>query len=558
MLTSLHIENIAVAKNVDIDFDGGFTVVTGETGAGKSIIVDCISLLLGGKFRLDMLRTGENSAMVSGYFSDVSEDNLHEIVELGIEPDDDGGFFVQRDFSADGKVRNRLNGRAIPISLLKTMTGLLINIHGQHDNQKLLDPRSHCSLLDSYAEDSELLDVYRAVYAKIRDVREKINAATVSDAEKARETEMLKYQIEDISALKIAPDEEDALEQRRELLRNIEKNRKHTDLIYRALYRNKKGTSADALVEMAIESLGALSDVMPNADECISRLDSVRSELEDIAECALSVTDGISGDPVRELNDIESRISVLKKLRKKYGSTVAEIMEFRDNAQRRLDDLENSDFKIKELKREEEKLVAEARSAAEQLYLLRQKAAEELEKLICRQLAFLDMNSAVFRVSIDHDPENLLPNGTDEVEFLLSANAGEAPKSLAMIASGGELARIMLGIKSVFAEKEGTQTLIYDEIDTGISGKTSQKLGLVLKSCADSAQVICVTHSAQIAAAAEHHLLVSKRTEHGRTMSGVCEIHGDDRVNEVARIMGGNTITDKLRESARDLINETK
>ncbi len=558
MLTTLHIENIAVVKSIDIDLSPGFTAFTGETGAGKSIIVDSISLLLGGRFRPDMLRTGEDSASVSGYFTDISPENVSALDELGVPPDEEGGLFVQRDFWADGRTRTKVNGRTVPVSLLRSATGILVNIHGQHDNQKLLDPKYHCGLLDAWAENSGLLAVYRGYYDKVRDLRSRINAATVSEAEKERRCEMLKYQINDIFSMRLVPGEEETLEQRRLLLKDIEKTKKHTQLIYRALFRNEKGTSAEGLIEMAQSSLRAISDVLPDADGYSARLDAVRSDLEEIAERAATVTKGVSGDPAKELNEVESRLAGIKRLYKKYGASVEEILQFGDKAKKELENLEGSDLLIKELRKELRSVTEKAVGAARELNESRRRSAETLQDLICRQLAFLDMNSAVFKVDIKYDPADLLPDGCDRVEFLLSANQGETAKPLALIASGGELARIMLGIKSVFAEKEGTQTLIYDEIDTGISGKTSQKLGLVLKSCAEAAQVLCVTHSAQIAAAADHHLLVAKSSRDGRTMSEVREITGEDRISEVARIMGGNTITEKLRESAADLINETR
>ena len=558
MLSALHIENIAVVKSIDIELSPGFTVFTGETGSGKSIIVDSVSLLLGGRFRPEMLRTGEIAAAVCGYFTGISPANLAELSELGAEPDEDGGIYVRRDFSSDGKTRTRINGATVPVSLLRSVTGLLINIHGQHDNQKLLDPRTHCGLLDAWAENGELLNEYFAIYSAVKDLRSRIEAATISEEEKERLSEMLRFQVEEIFSLGLKPGEEDELEQRRLLLRDIEKTRKHTQLIYRALYRNEKGTNAGGLLEMASASLEAISDLLPEADDYIRRLDSIRSELEEIAESAYALTENVSGDPAKELNEVESRLSKIKRLHKKYGPTVEEIIEFGNKAKKRLDELDGSDLLIKELEKELAAKTAEAVACAGKIYSSRLRAASELEKLICGQLAFLDMPSAVFRVDMIHDENELLPYGCDRVEFLLSANEGETAKPLALIASGGELARIMLGIKSVFAEKEGTETLIYDEIDTGISGKTSQKLGLVLKKCASSAQVLCVTHSAQIAAAADNHLLVAKAAHGGRTMTEVREITGADRINEVARIMGGNNITDKLRESAADLINETK
>lgn len=557
MLATLHIENIAVAKSVDIDFSHGFTVFTGETGAGKSIIVDSITLITGGRFRSEMLRTGETEAMVSAYISDISPMNAAALASLGVSVDEDGGIFVQRNFHADGKSQTRLNGRQIPVTLLRSVMTLLINIHGQHDNQKLLDPSSHAGLLDAWAENDAILSQYSEVYSLIRDTERRIEEATVDESEKIRMSELLKYQIDDIFSMKLKSGEEEELEARRNVLRNLEKTRKHTQLIYRALYRNAKGASSSTLVDMAVKSIEAISDIMPDADECISRLEQICSDLEDIAERAAMLTEGTSGNPEAELDEVESRLNKINKLEKKYGPTIDDVLAFGEEAKRKLDTLDSSEIVIKELTRDLEKYKKDAAEIALKLHNKRCEAAKELEKLICDQLAFLDMKSALFKAHIDYDPSRYTANGSDDVEFLLSANQGEEPRPLALIASGGELARIMLGIKSVFAEKEGTETLIYDEIDTGISGKTAQKLGLVLKKCAETSQVLCVTHSAQIAAAAHEHMLVAKGVNNGRVESSVRPIDSDERICEIARIMGGNNITEKLRASARDLINET-
>lgn len=557
MLATLHIENIAVAKSVDVDFSHGFTVFTGETGAGKSIIVDSINLVTGGRFKSEMLRTGENEAMVSGYFTDISDNNLKQLAEMGLYPDEDGCFYVQRNFRSDGKVQNRLNGRQVPVSLLRSAMSLFINVHGQHDNQKLLDPSSHLGLLDAWADNDSLLREYSEVYAKIRETERKIDEATIDESEKTRAMELLKYQIDDIFSLKLKPGEEEELEARRNILRNLEKTQKHTQLIYRALFRNEKGASAFSLIDMALKSMEAVSDILPEADEHITRLGAIQSELLEIAEQAALLTDGASSNPEAELDDVESRLNKINKLEKKYGPTVEDVLSFGEEAKKKLDALDSSEIVIKELNAQLTSLKSKAAGVAEKLHNKRTESALRLEKMICEQLAFLDMKSAVFKVNIDYDKSRFAFEGSDQVEFLLSANQGEEPRPLSMIASGGELARIMLGIKSVFAEKEGTETLIFDEIDTGISGKTSQKLGLVLKKCAESSQVICVTHSAQIAAAAQTHMLVSKSPNNGRVESSVRIIDGEERVCEIARIMGGNNITDKLRASAHDLINET-
>ena len=558
MLSALHIENIAVIKSLDVELGDRFTALTGETGAGKSIVVDSISLLMGGRFRPEMLRTGENEAVVGGLFREISPENLALLSDLGFDCGADDELYVQRNFTSDGKTQTRINGRSVALSLLRSVMNALVNIHGQHDNQKLLDPHSHSGLLDAWAEDTELVSQYAKHYLQVKDREKQIDDAFVSETEKERLLELLKYQAEEIFSVNPAPGEDEILEQKRVLLKDIEKNRKHVQLIYRALYRNDKGVSAGSLIDMSCDSLEAISAVFPEADGYVERLDRIKNELEEIALSSLSVIEDVSADPQKELDETETRLAAIKKLKKKYGPDIESVINFGHEAKKKLDELESSDLLIAELKKKLSAAKECAAEASQKLHDARRKAADQLENLICRQLSFLDMNNAVFKVEIGYDPDDMKPNGCDSIEFLLSANQGETAKPLSQIASGGELARIMLGIKSVFAEKEGTQTLIYDEIDTGISGKTAQKLGLVMKSCAQSAQVICVTHSAQIAAAADHHMLVSKSSVDGRTMTQICQITGEDRINEVARIMGGNNITQKLRESAEDLINETK
>ncbi|MBQ4054714.1 MAG: hypothetical protein IJD17_03290, partial [Clostridia bacterium] len=409
----------------------------------------------------------------------------------------------------------------------------------------------------AWADNGELLDEYSKVYSQIRDVERKISDATVDESEKIRMSELLKYQIDDIFSLNLKPGEEEELESRRNILRNLEKTKKHTQLIYRALFRNEKGASAYSLIDMALKSVEAVGDILPDSGDHIARLSAIQSELLEIAEQAALLTDGASSNPEAELDDVETRLNKINKLEKKYGPTVEDVLSYGEETKKKLDALDSSEILIKELNAKLRELKTAAKAIAESLHQKRSESAVKLEKMICDQLAFLDMKSALFNVDIKYNEGMFTPHGSDDVEFLLSANQGEEPRPLSMIASGGELARIMLGIKSVFAEKEGTETLIFDEIDTGISGKTAQKLGLVLKKCSESSQVICVTHSAQIAAAAQCHMLVRKSVSNGRVESSVGRIDGDDRICEIARIMGGNNITDKLRASAHDLIKET-
>lgn len=565
MLKSLHIDNMAVVKRADVEPGEGFTVLTGETGAGKSLIIDSVNLLLGlsgGRSWRELIRTGEDSMLVSAQFGNLSEYTLGALGELGLEPDEDGLLYLQRKISSDGKSTVRVNGRSLPISILRDAGKFLIDIHGQHDNQELLDPSRHIELLDEYAGlESEL-----AEYSKRRDeligIKRERDDIIKSEREKARTVELLKYQIADIDSGKLKKNEEKALLEKRKRVADSEKIRRQSRIIYRALYRSEKSPSAYELLDAACSALEALDGALPDALVYSEKLRSYMYELEDIAECAKSAGEEDFDDPTAELNRIEARLDVIDKLEKKYGETVDEVLAFRDKAAGSLSELELSDVRLKELDAKLKTAEAAAEKAASALTKKRSEAAETLEKRITEELSFLDMAKVRFSVSIKRTTG---PNGepvysklgADEVEFLIATNAGEVLKPLSKIASGGELSRIMLAMKNVFAGKSQVGTVIFDEIDTGVSGRTSQKIGIKLASIAgNGTQVICVTHSAQIAATAGTHLLISKREKDGRVETTVEELDRDGRIGEISRIMGGLTITDTIRRSAAELLDQ--
>lgn len=555
MLTTLHIENVAVVKELDLEFTDGFNVLTGETGSGKSVIITSIGMLLGDQVSKDMIRSGEEEAMVSGYFTGISENNIRALADLGIAADSDGGLFVQRNVSASGRATSRIGGRIVPVSLQKEAVGLLCDIHGQQDNHKLLNEKNHLRLLDSYGECGSLLREYEKLYAELCDISSRLDAAQKLEEDKEQRSEYLKYRIDELEKAHLKPGEEDELEARCTLLKSAEKTAKNVNIIYRALYKNDKGASACSLIDMARRSLESISDVMPEASEYLDKLDTFSSEMQDIAEVSAMLTEDIGNDPSAQLDSAQSRLGLLSRLEKKYGTDHDGLMTLLEKSREELDELESSEMTVKELTQEKNRAFRKASEAAAGLRKKRSEAAETLEKLVVGQLGFLDMKSA--RFVCEFTETKLGPAGADNVRFLISTNSGEPPKSLVKTASGGELARIMLGIKSVFAEKEYTETLIYDEIDTGISGKTSQRLGMVLKNASESAQIICITHSAQIAAAAKTHFCVAKTQSGGRVQTGVRVLGYDARVEELARIMGGNKITPELLESAAQLIKET-
>lgn len=552
MLQSLHIENAAVIKSADIDLEGGFMVLSGETGAGKSIIIDSINLLSGSRLSRDMIRTGEDTMLVSAVFTDCREEVVALLDSYGISCD--GSVMLMRTLSRDGKSTVKINGRTVTQALQKELCRLLINVHGQNDNQRLMQKSAQIGILDAYAENGELLEEYAKTYRALADVRERLVALDSDTAEKLRIRDMLRYQIEEIAAARLKAGEEEALEAESKRLSAMEKIHAQTHLAYRALHGSEK--SATVLLERAATALEKIGDVLPEVAEAAERLTEFRYEIEDIAETVQSYAEE-DEDPTARLNKIESRLSMIAKLKRKYGADVSEIIAFREKAQKELDSIENADVIREDLEKECAKLEKEARALADKIHQKRKAASGKIESSVCETLVFLDMPKVRFSVSLT-PLESLRHDGGDMVEFLISANTGEPPKPLERIASGGELSRIMLALKSVLSDKDGVETVIFDEVDAGISGKTSRKVGLKLREIARQIQVICVTHSAQIASLADKHFLISKEDEEGRTQTKVLELDGEGRIAEVARILGGIDVTETQRAVAREMIEEGK
>ncbi len=564
MLSSLHIENIAVIKSADIDFKNGFTVLTGETGAGKSIIIDSLGLICGAKQSRDLIRNGEDSARVSAVFTEISERSSKALAELGITADEDGVLMFERTITSQGKSTSRLNGRVIPLSLQKEAMKNLIAIHGQHDNMALLVPENHMMYLDEFAGIEPELDEYRESYDIYCELTRKISDITKNEREKAQKLEFLRYQINEIEAVKLKEGEEDKLLTKRTKLQNSEKITQLSDMIYSLLYRNEKSTAALDKVNKASRALEALAPVFDGADSLITRLDAVSGELEDIALTVDGLRDDEIGDPTAELDRVETRLEEISRLERKYGDTVEDVLKFLASAKDELEAIELSEERLAELNSELKQVISVMDSKAAVLSEKRRAAASKLEKMIVEELSYLDMGGVSFscgvetRQNVNGDSSHYTKRGVDDVEFLISTNKGEPLKPLAKIASGGELSRIMLAIKSVLVKAEAPGTLIFDEVDTGVSGKTSQKIGIKLRELAGctETQVFCVTHAAQIAARAENHYLISKSESAGRVSTSVTPLDRNGRINEVARIMGGINITDKLLETAREMIDE--
>ena len=552
MLSELWINNIAIIKTENIAFSAPFTVLTGETGAGKSIILDAIELALGARADKELVRHGEEKASVVAVFTDVPDRIFAVLGKYDIPREEN--LMLRRDISAQGQSTARINGRPVPVSALKEVGNMLISIHGQHMGMYLLDPVNHINILDSFADTESDIGAYSLLYERMRDIKAEINRLHRDEKEKVRRIEMLKFQIAEINAVSPKAGEADALEEKLKLLANAEKTAKYAKLIYRALYRSEKGLSACDLIERSAEAAEALSDIIGNSAEYTEQLNDIRYRLEDIAETIYKKCDIGTENPSELIDKTQERLEELKKLGRKYGSTVEEILDFRAKAEEELSEIENSDDMIADLTEELKGLKKEALTAASAISEKRRNAAAVLSRKIVSELAFLEMENVSFEISVKKS-EIFLPNGCDEVEFLVSANKGEPLMPLAKIASGGEISRIMLALKCAMADKEKTPTLIFDEIDTGISGKTSYKIGIKMRQSSQTSQIICITHSPQIAAIAAEHLLVSKKETEGRTFSSARVLLHDGRVNEIARIIGGEKITEKTLTAAREMLD---
>lgn len=553
MLASVHIENIALIKSLSIDFLRGFSAFTGETGAGKSIVIDSIGMACGAKVTKDIIRTGENEARVEALFCELSEPAEKNCARLGIFPDEDGCIFVTRSLGTDGKSIVTVNGKRIPQSLLREFAPFLINIHGQHDNADLLHPEKHIHILDAFAGNEVQRSEYAEKYAQYCDIKKSIEQLSVDDMEKKRLTDILKYQIDEIKAAKLKDGEEEKLKAEKNRLRFSEKINKNASICYRSLYDSENGRSAADCVERAISAMNELDGIVEGASSLAERLENVKYEIIDIAETANDFCDEISDDPTAALDRIESRLDKISRLCSRYGADIASVNLFCEECEKKLSDIELSDEKIKELEKLKKDIEKQLAHSAEELFKTREAAAEKLSHGIEGELLYLDMKSAGFKTEFTSLPD-FSPEGRERAEFLIKTNSGEGFHALSKTASGGELSRIMLAIKSVLSEKDGAGTLIFDEIDTGISGSTSRRIGIKLKQLAEKKQIMCVTHSAQVASLADCHYKISKYSEGERTFTGVETLSYDDRVREIARIISGMDISEASIKSAKELI----
>ena len=556
MIYSLHIENIAVIKCVDIDFSTGFTALTGETGAGKSILIDSINFLLGARTSKDILRSGEEKALVSAMFGGFSERDIRTLEENDVSPDEDGNLLISRTMSADGRTQSKINGRAVNTVTVKVIAPLLVNIHGQNDSLRLLDDENHITFLDAYADNSAERADYNKKYEEFKEAKRYLSALEGKNDEKAKHEAELKHTVKLLDGAKVKVGEEDKLLAEKKIVANAEKISKQTSFVYRALKGAEKANAA-YILDRASTSLLQIADSVPEAAELAAKLSDMRYEIEDIADTVYDFTGDIGDDPTAKLDKIESRLNTITKLKKHFSTDEAGLIELLEKTKHELSELGDIDDALGRAKKACDNAEKEALASAEALTNSRKNAAKKLIPLVLSELEFLDMEKVVFDISVT-PCDSMQQNGADKVLFLISANRGEEPKPISKIASGGELARIMLAVKTVFADAFGVHTVIYDEVDTGVSGKTARKIGIKLKQSAAATQTVCVTHSAQIASVANSHMLIKKSTVGERTETTVTPIDGEDRVREIARILGGVTVSENMLVSARELIEEGK
>ena len=554
MLSLLHIENIAVIESADIQFDGGFNALTGETGAGKSIVIDAIGAIIGERTSRDLIRTGAKSARVEAVFTHLP--SLPWFEENGMGPDVDGNLILQREIQPDGKNVCRLAGRLLTVSQLRALGSQLVNIHGQHDGQQLLDERCHLSYLDSFGATEALREDYRAAYDSLAAIQREIAALEMDEAEKSRRIDSLNFQIGELERAGLKAGEEEALSERRSLLRNAGKLIEAVENAHYALSGDEDSEGAAALIATAEYALTPAGEMSGQAAALLERIAELRCAADDVAETLRDLRGSFDFEP-GELDEVESRLDVIYRLRKKYGNSVEEMLEYLENCRKELDEIQFSSDTIARLEKNYAQALKNAGTRAKALSDARHQAAEALQTRIQSELAQLDMPKVRFQVEFAAvgGKNGLDETGMDAVQFLMSANVGEALKPIQKIASGGELARIMLALKNVLAENDDVTTLVFDEVDTGVSGRAAQKVAEKMADVAGHKQVLCVTHLPQIAAMADVHFSVEKGESKGRTFTAVERLSRDRRKEELARLTSGEHVTIAALESAGELLD---
>ena len=550
MLSVLKIRNIAIIENAEIEFNKGFNVLTGETGAGKSIILDSINAVLGFRTSRELIRTGETEAEVTALFSFVGEKTIGKLNELGLPQNDDNSLLITRTITHDKNVC-RVNNSLTSVSALREIGNTLISIHGQQDNRELLDSETHIGYLDAVAENNSLLSDYNSVYNEFCKITSQIKSLMTDEAEKARQIDILSFQIDELKKAEITVGEWEELKNKRTEIQNIEKISEGFRNANDALSGGDGFTGAVELVLGAEKALSQVANFSKDAEKLSTKLNDIYYELNDIAD-TLRFSDGESEYSRNDLEAIEERLDLLYRLSKKYGSTEEEMLEFLCKAEEKLNSLTSSEENLEVLKEQRRVILEKATTLAKKLSESRKETAEKFRTDVMEELRFLDMPSVEFNVQFTE--VELCENGIDSVEFLISANVGEPPKPIAKIASGGELSRIMLALKNVLSDKDQIGTMIFDEVDTGVSGRAATKVAQKLKQVSTGRQVICVTHLAQLAVLADNHYLIEKSAKDGKTYTNVTPLDFEGRKYEIARITGGGEITETQLKNAEEML----
>lgn len=555
MLSQLYIENVAVIEKATIEFHKGFNILTGETGAGKSIIIDSMHGILGERTSKDMVRNGSESAFVSGLFTDLTDQAISKLRELGFEPEEDASVLVQRTIQAEGKSTCRINGRPATVSALKELGKTLMNIHGQHESYHLLSPELHIHYIDESGDLNTLVKEYRNVYQELKQIQSEIGAHATDEAEKLRRIDLLTYQIEELEQANLRENEKEELMERKTTMMHAEK-------IASAITAAKAALDGDESFDGVLSTLTAITaslqdseQYLPALNPIIQKLHELSYGLEDVSEALREQESQIEFD-ASELLEIETRLDLLYRLSIKYGQTTEEMLAFLEKCRQELNQINHSEETLIQLNETYEILKEKAIQLAKQLSDKRKKTAEQFTKKVKHELQFLNMPGIEFQVEQERVPLN--SNGCDKIQFLISVNPGEPAKPIAKIASGGELSRIMLAIQTVLSAHDDLDTMIFDEVDTGISGSAAQKVGLKLHEVSKYAQVICITHLAQIACLADYHLLIQKQVTNHKTYTQVIPLSKEAQTKEIARMIGGEAITPLLLQNAQEMIDSAK
>ena len=555
MLSQLYIENVAVIEKATIEFHKGFNILTGETGAGKSIIIDSMHGILGERTSKDMVRNGAESAFVSGLFTDLTDQAISKLRELGFEPEEDASVLVQRTIQAEGKSTCRINGRPATVSALKELGKTLMNIHGQHESYHLLSPELHIHYIDESGDLNTLVKEYRNVYQELKQIQSEIGAHATDEAEKLRRIDLLTYQIEELEQANLRENEKEELMERKTTMMHAEK-------IASAITAAKAALDGDESFDGVLSTLTAITASLQDSEQYLPALNPIIQKLHELSYGLEDVSDALREQESQmefdasELLEIETRLDLLYHLSIKYGQTTEEMLAFLERCRQELSQINHSEETLIQLNETYEILKEKAIQLAKQLSDKRKKTAEQFTKKVKHELQFLNMPGIEFQVEQERVPLN--SNGCDKIQFLISVNPGEPAKPIAKIASGGELSRIMLAIQTVLSAHDDLDTMIFDEVDTGISGSAAQKVGLKLHEVSKYAQVICITHLAQIACLADYHLLIQKQVTNHKTYTQVIPLSKEAQTKEIARMIGGEAITPLLLQNAQEMIDSAK